>query len=98
MTESEDTGSLHRATSQDPTEEVADLPAAEEKTETQLLSTQHVEEAVVGSWPLDRYGKRVLKVLKLRKQIVILYITGWRIGTLPVVPKFVLIAATLSGA
>ncbi|KAM3853195.1 non-homologous end-joining factor 1 [Vipera latastei] len=47
--ESEDTGSLHRATSQDPTEEVVDLPAVEEKTETQLLSAQHVEEAVVSS-------------------------------------------------
>ncbi|XP_025019259.1 non-homologous end-joining factor 1 isoform X1 [Python bivittatus] len=42
-----DFGSLDHAASQDHTEELVDLPAAEEKTETQVPSAQHVENAVV---------------------------------------------------
>uniref|UniRef100_A0A8C6Y7N0 Non-homologous end-joining factor 1 n=1 Tax=Naja naja TaxID=35670 RepID=A0A8C6Y7N0_NAJNA len=49
--ESEDSGSLNHAASQDPTEKPVDLPVAEEKTETQLPSAQHLEEAMQNQNP-----------------------------------------------
>ncbi|XP_063144974.1 non-homologous end-joining factor 1 [Candoia aspera] len=56
-----DCGSLDHATSQDHTEELVDLPAAEEKTEIQLPSTQHVGDAVVLSSQAQKAQVPVVK-------------------------------------
>ncbi|XP_013918558.1 PREDICTED: non-homologous end-joining factor 1 [Thamnophis sirtalis] len=63
--ESEDSGSLNHAASQDPTEEPVDLPEAEEQIETQLSSAQHVEEAVVqkAQVPVVKTKKKKVKGL-----------------------------------
>uniref|UniRef100_A0A2D4NG83 Non-homologous end-joining factor 1 n=1 Tax=Micrurus spixii TaxID=129469 RepID=A0A2D4NG83_9SAUR len=59
--ESEGSGSLNHAASQDPTEKPVDLPVAEEKTETQLPSAQHLEEAMVPSSQAQKVQVPVVK-------------------------------------
>ncbi|XP_070585664.1 non-homologous end-joining factor 1 isoform X1 [Erythrolamprus reginae] len=63
--ESEDSGSLNPTTSQDPTEEPVDFPEAEEETETQLATTQDVEEATV---PSSEVQKAQMPVVKTKRK------------------------------